>query len=243
MTQLLTGLPRALDLAQIDLAAIAARLEVVHTEAWLPAKPDHDRPTPSKPPKPGAGPDDVEGEKWDPGLGSHKAREAWRAMAIHLDEATTITAAVFELLCGRPHREPVARESRLDGVTSPADLKVASRDVQRLRGRLRGLQRLHAGMAPNEPSARWLADNLMGPRGRPGGTPLEHIKLARFQVEGVVAIVGTGKRPPICTVCRNPSSIGLRDHGGKCGACAKRQSRLGARQRRAVVRGWQASRR
>lgn len=242
MTQLLTGLPRALDLAQTDLAAIAARLEVVHTEAWLPAKPDHDRPTPSKPPKPGAGPDDVEGEKWDPGLGSHEAQEAWRTMSVHLDEAAERVAIVLSWVTGRPIPTPVAPERPLRGLVVASDVEVRATAIRRLAGRLKRLERVYAALPPGD-DAKWVAEVLMGESGKPAGSACQHITLAYDAVSDICPIVGTGKRPPICTVCRNPSSIGLRDHGGKCAACAKRQSRLGARQRRAAVRGWQASRR
>lgn len=221
------GPARAFDLAHRDLAAIKVRLEPMHDAAWWPAQPDRDRPTPHRPP--GLDDDYVAGSTWDCGQGDERVRQGWARMVCHLhqaeQQATDVLCAALDV-----SSRPVA----VCRATSLLDAQLATR---RLQERYGGLQRLWERWSTGEvPNAMWLARQLMGERGRPEGSPCEHVRQAMFEAQRTIPIVGNGKAPPPCTDCKRIGSVGQPRKGGKCDACYQRKYRLDRRQRQAKVR-------
>ena len=241
-TSALIGPNRAFELAFRDLNAINARLDVMHTEAWLPAGPNRDRPTPHR--DPAAHPDHVKGSTWDCGLADEQARQGWQRMIWHLRNAEQVST---DVLCAA-----VGVESRSVAAYAPTGLLDAQSGVKRLASRLRALRGLHGlwseGVAGgvtvggvDVPRAQWLARELMGERGRPQGSCFDEVKQAMHEAEKIVRQVGTGKPPDVCSQCRSPRSVGQPRKGGLCYACDKRNQRnplASARVRRTTVKAW-----
>jgi hypothetical protein len=222
------GPARAFDLVlNIDLPAIAVRLEPMHEAGWWPAQPDHDRPTPHRPP--GIDPDFVAGSTWDCGQGDERVRQGWGRMVCHLHHAEQQST---DVLCAA-----LGIDGRSVPVCQATALLDAQSSVRRLRERYSGLQRLWEKWSTSEvPNAMWLARQLMGERGRPEGSPCEHVRQAMFEAQRAIPIVGNGKPPPPCTECKRIGSVGQPRKGGKCDACYQRRYRLLARQRQSTVR-------
>jgi hypothetical protein len=222
------GPARAFDLAHRDLAAIAARLEPMHDAAWWPAQPDHDRPTPNRPPT--VDPDFVAGSMWDCGQGDERVRQGWTRMVCHLWRADeTATVVLRAGLC-------VTRDAPVV-VYRPTSLLDAQLGVKRLQARHKALERLWERWTVDDVSrARWLADALMkGPTGHEDGSCCDDIKHAMYEAQRAIPIVGNGKPPATCTQCRRLGSIGQPRIGGVCFACDKRNQRAGVPRRTTVV--------
>ena len=221
------GPARAFDLAARDLHAIAQRLATMHDIGWTPAQPDHDRPTLTLPA--GAGPDDVPGPAWDPGLGDYRVRQGWQRMVCHLAHAEqTMTDVLCAALGLQSRPVPPCRPTGL------VDVQVCVRRLQDRTGDLRGLWREWSGERPetptwrvDQPRARWLARQL--------DPPFEHIRQAMYETQRAVPIVGSGKPPATCTQCRRLGSIGQPRIGGVCYACDQRNKRAGIPRRTTVV--------
>lgn len=219
--------PEVVDLALADLDAVDKRLPTFFDECWVPAAPNHDRPTRQLPPN--VDPDHVPGPVWDCGLADHRAREGWKQMIQHLT-AAAVTAN--ETLCAtldvQPRPVPPCR---------PAALTDAQFTVRLLRERYKAIHALWGQWsADSDPRVRWLEDALMkGPGGREDGSCCDDVKQAMHAAQRVVRQVGTGKAPATCTQCRRLGSIGQPRIGGACFACDKRNQRAGLPRRTTVV--------
>lgn len=234
-TSAVIGPLRAFGLGDRDLKAISDRLEPMHTECWLPAGPNRDRPTPHRDPT--AGPDDVKGIVRDCGLGDERARQGWARMIWHLRNAEQVSTDVLRALRGL--------EARPVSAYAPTELVDAQCGVERLQKALAALQRFYVQWASDDghlidvPRAQWLARQLMGERGRPQGSCFAEIEAAMYEAQRVVRQVGSGKSPVACPQCRRLGSIGQPRRGGLCYSCDNRNTRLGTRTRQTKVRAWQ----
>jgi hypothetical protein len=225
MTPLL-GPARAFDLAHRDLHAITVRLETMHAEGWHPRQPDHDRPTPLRPP---GDVDYVPGITRDCGQGDEQVRQGWARMVRHLHAAEQQST---DVLCAA-----VGTQSRCVPPCRPTSLLDAQSATRRLTERYSALQRLWERWSTDSvPNSMWLARQLMGERGRPDGSPCEHIRQAMFETQRVVVIVGNGKPPPPCSKCKRIGSFGQPRKGGLCHACYQARYRLERRTRQTKVR-------